>query len=92
MRAPCAAVVATVETFRDELLAYLHFEHLRSRPEIDEGRVLLTALEAEDGPVYRIELALEADLLAAVPYGQKVAQTQFFTTSHRGQRALIVKR
>jgi hypothetical protein len=73
LRAPADALLSTVATFTDELLAYLHFEHLRSRRQIDGDQVLLTAAETPDGPSYRIQLVLENDLLAAVPYLAELA-------------------
>ncbi|MCC6859375.1 MAG: hypothetical protein IT158_12475 [Bryobacterales bacterium] len=68
LHAAGAALVATVETFRDELYAYLYFEYLRSRSEIDQARVSLRAVESGGGPQYEIRLLLDTDLLASVPY------------------------
>ncbi len=65
---PADAVIAEVGVFQDELLAYLHFEYLRSRSVVDESRVLLTVKETEQGPRYRLQLTVENDLLLAVPY------------------------
>ncbi len=94
VNAPGAAIVATVETLSDELLAYLHFEYLRSRPEVEPHRVLLTAVEAEGGPVYRIQLALDRDLLAAIPYlsglqAQRLAGDLAFAYAGRTELAFM---
>jgi hypothetical protein len=68
VNAPARALVSTVETFQDELLAYLHFEHFRTLPEIAGRRVVLIAKEHANGPVYELQLVLDRDLLAAIPY------------------------
>jgi hypothetical protein len=65
---PADVLLAEVGTFQDELLAYLHFDYLRSRSVVNEPRVLLTVKETEQGPRYRLHLVVENDLLSAVPY------------------------
>jgi hypothetical protein len=65
---PADVLLAEVGTFQDELLAYLHFDYLRSRGVVNEPRVLLTVKETEQGPQYRLHLIVENDLLSAVPY------------------------
>lgn len=68
LRLPAPVVLAEVGVFRDELLAYLHFEYLRSRDLVEESRVLLTTAETDEGPAYRLSLLVDNDLLTATPF------------------------
>ncbi|MEX2263631.1 MAG: hypothetical protein WD696_16870 [Bryobacteraceae bacterium] len=68
VRSPGDALLAEVGTWRDELLAYLRFEYLRSLPDVDQSRVLLTARYPTGAPEYYVFLEVDRDLLAAVPY------------------------
>lgn len=61
-------VAAEIASFTDELLAYLHFEYLRSLALVDEAKLFLTVEEVRGKPVYRICLLVENDLLSAIPY------------------------
>jgi hypothetical protein len=65
--APAEAVLYTAETLTDELMAYLHFEYLRSRREIPESSVLLSVSEASGRPVYRVQIVFQPDLLRSIP-------------------------
>ncbi|HWR49620.1 MAG TPA: hypothetical protein VN428_00835 [Bryobacteraceae bacterium] len=65
--APADAVLFTAETLRDELMAYLHFEYLRSRREIPDGSVVLSVSEVNGSSVYEVQLVLDPDLLRAIP-------------------------
>jgi hypothetical protein len=67
VRLPGGALVAEVATFHDELDAYLQFDYLRSRKSVQSSRVLLTAEETAAGPLYRLFLLPEPNLLTAVP-------------------------
>jgi hypothetical protein len=60
-------LLAEVGKFDDELSAYLWFDYLRSRPGVEESQVLLTVTEREQVPVYRIEVVVPNDALAAIP-------------------------
>jgi hypothetical protein len=79
---PAPVVIARVGDYQDELLAYLHFEYLRSRSVVDEPRVLLTVKETSDGPRYQLQLAVENDLLATVPYLADLAAQDFIPHFH----------
>jgi hypothetical protein len=65
---PAPELAAQVGEFRDESLAYLYFDHLRSRPQVDSYKVLLSVTERADRPVYRLWLMVNRNLLEAVPY------------------------
>jgi hypothetical protein len=65
---PTKALLAEVGRFDDELSAYLWFDYLRSRPGVEGAQVLLTVLEKEQVPVYRIEVVLPNDALSAIPF------------------------
>jgi hypothetical protein len=65
---PTEALLAEVGRFDDELSAYLWFDYLRSRPRLEGSQVLLTVTEREQVPVYRIEVVLPNDALAAIPF------------------------
>jgi hypothetical protein len=61
---------AEVATFRDQLEAFLHFEYLRGREARDGGdtsRILLTACDTAKGPIYKVFIVSDNDLLTAVP-------------------------
>ncbi len=62
-------LLAHVGLFYDELLAYMHYEYLRTLPYAKPYKVLLASVEFGGRPMYRIFLSPEDnDLLAAVPY------------------------
>jgi hypothetical protein len=65
---PTKALLAEVGRFDDELPAYLWFDYLRGRPGVEGSRVLLTVTENERAPIYRIEVVLPNDALAAIPF------------------------
>lgn len=65
---PAEALTAEVATFRDELTAYLNFEYLQSRSATAGFPVLLTATAAPAGPAYHLSIAVEKNLLTAVPF------------------------
>ncbi|OLB39780.1 MAG: hypothetical protein AUH11_03445 [Acidobacteria bacterium 13_2_20CM_57_17] len=61
---------AEVATFHDQLEAFLHFEYLRGRDARDGGdtsRILLTAFDTAKGPIYKVFIVTDNDLLTAVP-------------------------
>lgn len=62
---PGRFLTADVGQYRDELFAYLMFEHFRSR--LKGSEVLLTYLRTDRGIVYKLRLQLPNDLLTAVP-------------------------
>ena len=69
---PFAPVIASAEvaTFHDQLEAFLHFEYLRGRDARDGGdtsRILLTAFDTAKGPIYKVFIVTDNDLLTAVP-------------------------
>lgn len=71
---------AAVESFDDELLAYMHFEYLRTLPFADPQEVLLTCRETGGRPVYWIYLHPESnDLLTAVPYLAELTAERFIS-------------
>ena len=61
-------LLAEVGQFSDELSAYLQFDYIRSRPEVDEAAVLLEANEAVHGPDYRVTILAANDAVTATPY------------------------
>ena len=65
---PAAVLAAKVCEFRNESLAYLYFDHLRTRPSVDYDRVLLSVTARADRPVYRLWLVVDPNLLESVPY------------------------
>jgi hypothetical protein len=65
---PAPVLAAQAGEFRNESLAYLYFDHLRSRPGVDPSRVLLSVVERGGRPAYRLELIVDRNLLEAVPY------------------------
>jgi hypothetical protein len=69
VRYPNSAVFTRVATFRDELFAYLMFEHYR-KSSFQNDTLLLTFIN-EPTPQYRVDLVLSSDFITAVP---RVAQ------------------
>jgi hypothetical protein len=65
---PAPELAAQVGEFSNESLAYLYFDHLRTRPEIDSYEVLLSVTVSAGRPVYRLWLMVNRNLLQAVPY------------------------
>lgn len=65
---PTWNLVAEVGDFNDELSAYLWFDYLRGRKEVDPSRVFLTVKEKSDKPDYRIYMELPNDAISAVSY------------------------
>ena len=65
---PAPELAAQVGEFRDESLAYLYFDHLRTRPQVDSYKVLLSVTARAGRPVYRLWLTVNRNLLEAVPY------------------------
>jgi hypothetical protein len=65
---PAPELAAQVGEFSNESLAYLYFDHLRTRPEIDSYEVLLSVTVSAGRPVYRLWLMVSRNLLQAVPY------------------------
>lgn len=63
-----SALLGKVANFRSELQAYLYFEYLSSHIGLANSQILLTAKATENGPLYRIFLVLDNNLLSAVPY------------------------
>lgn len=61
-------LVAEAGQFSDALSAYLRFDYIRSRPEVDEAAVFLTADETAHGPDYRITILATNDVVTAIPY------------------------
>jgi hypothetical protein len=61
-------LLAEVARFDNELSAYLWFDYLRSRPSVNSSQVLLTVVEKNRAPSYRIELIVPNDALVAVPF------------------------
>src|SRR5437870_9990767 len=61
---------AEVATFHDQLEAFLHFEYLRGRDARDGGdtsRILLTAFDTAKGPIYKVFIVSDNDLLTTIP-------------------------
>jgi hypothetical protein len=79
LESPAGSLLGLVGTFSDELRAYLNFEYLRSLKHVDVRQVLLTATETHSGPVYRIYLLLENDLLTATPYVAELQAHRFIS-------------
>jgi hypothetical protein len=65
---PAPVLAARVGEFHNESLAYLYFDHLRTRPSVDYDRVLLSVVGRGDQPVYRLWLVVNRNLLQAIPY------------------------
>jgi hypothetical protein len=88
-------LLGRVAALRDELSAYLYFEHLRSQTRVNESQVLLTAREVGDGALYRIYLVLDRDLLQSVPYLADLQARRFissFALDFVGERELGYRR
>jgi hypothetical protein len=71
------ALLGEVADFHSELQAYLYFEYLRSHVGLAGSQILLTAKATEAGPVYRIFLVLDNNLLSAVPYLARLRAERF---------------
>jgi hypothetical protein len=66
---PTEVLIGEVGSFDNELSAYLWFDYLRSRPGIDPSNVLLVVREeADETPLYRIQVVLPNDALKAIPF------------------------
>ena len=65
---PTSSLIAVVGRFDSELSAYLWFDYLRSRSQIQQSQVLLTATERLHHPVYRIFLVLRNNAVEVIPY------------------------
>ena len=66
---PTEVLIGEVGQFDNELSAYLWFDYLRSRPGVDPSQVLLVVTEeADETPLYRIQVILPNDALTAVPF------------------------
>jgi hypothetical protein len=65
---PTRTLLAQVGSFDDELSAYLWFDYLRGRKEVDPSQVFLTVAEKPDAPVYRLYMHLPNDAITAVSY------------------------
>ena len=61
-------LLAEVGQFSDELSAYLQFDYIRSRPDVDEAAVFLEANETAHGPDYRVTILAPNDAVTAIPY------------------------
>jgi hypothetical protein len=77
-----AVMLAEVGVFQDELLAYLHFDYLRSRSAVSEPDVLLTVKESRKGPIYHLQMVAENNLLSAVPYLAKLKAQGYIPYIH----------
>jgi len=77
-----AALLGEVADFRSELLACLYFEYLKSHAGLAGSQILLTAKATEAGPVYRIFLVLDNNLLSAVPYLARLRAEGFIPHFH----------
>lgn len=77
LHSPSGALTADVGRFNDELQACLRFEYLASRPIARDHQVLLTVSWNCTGPVYRLRILLPNDLLAAVPYMERLRALGF---------------
>ncbi|MEJ7608406.1 MAG: hypothetical protein WKF37_19590, partial [Bryobacteraceae bacterium] len=65
--------IATVATFRDELFAYLMYQHYRSSPVFRGDELLLCYTGPDDQPQYRVFLVLTGDFVGSV---KRVAELQ----------------
>ena len=66
---PTEVLLGEVGSFDNELSAYLWFDYLRGRPDLDASEVLLVVTEQEDeSPLYRIQVVLPNDALTAIPF------------------------
>lgn len=66
---PTEVLIGEVGWFDNELSAYLWFDYLRSRCGVDSSQVLLVVKEkAANTPLYKIQLILPNDALAAIPF------------------------
>jgi hypothetical protein len=74
---PTQVLIAEVGKFDDELSAYLWFDYLRSRPEVDSSQVFLNVSESPRQPVYRIYVAVPNDVLSAVPFLIQLEQKNY---------------
>lgn len=70
-------LLAEVARFDNELSAYLWFDYLRSRPGVKSQQVLLTVVEKDQVPSYRIETVLPNDGLVAIPFLARLEAKSF---------------
>ncbi len=71
-------LLAEVGEFDDELMAYMHFEYMKTLPLAHPHEVLLTVKEVDDKPLYRMFLAPESsDLLGSTAYLAELAAEHF---------------
>jgi hypothetical protein len=77
---PAPAILGDVGSFDNELSAYLWFDYVRTRPAIEQQRVLLTASERLNTPVYRIYLIVPNDAVEAIPYLAQLKAKGFILT------------
>nr|MCU0228369.1 hypothetical protein [Bryobacterales bacterium] len=63
VRPPTGRILAEVEWFHDEILAFLTFDFLRSRPALEGVRVLLVTREQAPRPIYRLMVETNGDWL-----------------------------
>ncbi|HUZ45799.1 MAG TPA: hypothetical protein VMW54_04100 [Terriglobia bacterium] len=76
------ALLAEVADFHSELLAYLYLEYLKSHAGLSNSQILLTAKAKEAGPLYRIYLVLDPNILSAVPYLAQLRAKGFIPHFH----------
>lgn len=65
---PTEVLIGEVGEFDNELSAYLWFDYVRSRPEVEPSQVLLIVTEKGEAPLYRILILVPNDVLTAVPF------------------------
>ncbi len=68
VKSPTGILVADIGGFRDQFLAYLYFDYLRSRRVTAGNQVLLAMAHSDSGPRYRVRMVLQDDIISAVPY------------------------
>lgn len=64
---PDRFLTAEVGHYRDELFAFLMFEHFRDAQALTDSEVLLTFLRTDGGIVYKLRLHLPNNLLISIP-------------------------
>jgi hypothetical protein len=65
LRFPNGNLVGVIGEYPDELTAYLRLQYLRNIKSLEGKEILMTSSEVDSGPIYRLRVLLENDLLKA---------------------------
>jgi hypothetical protein len=65
---PARTLLADVSSFDDGLSAYLWYDYLRGRAQVDPNQVLITVQEQAEKPEYKLSMVLPNDASAVIPF------------------------